>query len=220
MKVCTDATLFGAMAPIRGGESVLDIGTGTGLLTLMMAQLGASSVTAVELEKEAYEEALFNCAASQWSDRLEVVHSDIQSYALKQRGQYDFIISNPPFFEEHTKSEGRVRSVARHTDQLPFNDLIDAIAKLMKTEGLFYVLLPIHAVDKFVIQAEHHGLYLKRRVDIRGYERNEPKVSALTISRAIAPVEQELMTIYREHRVYSQQSEPYLNSFLLRYGGR
>ena len=128
------------------------------------------------------------------------------------------MISNPPFFEEHTKAEGRERSVARHTDSLPFQDLIGAVSRLMKSEGQFYLLLPTHAVNKFVALADQAGLYLNRRIDIRGFERNQPKVTAVTLGRSVVTVEHELMTIYREHRVYSHQSEHYLKQFLLRYG--
>ena len=99
MKICTDAVLFGAMAPVNQGDRVLDIGTGTGVLALMATQLGAAKVTAVELTQEAYQEADINFKNSPWAKRLEVVHQDIQSFALTADLQYDLIISNPPYVD-------------------------------------------------------------------------------------------------------------------------
>ena len=168
MKVCTDAVLFGAMAPVNRGDRVLDIGAGTGVLSLMAAQLGAAQVTAVELTQQGYEEAHINFNNSPWTDRLEPVHQDIQGFALKARCQYDLIICNPPFFENHSKTTNPLRKVARHNDLLPFADLIKAAGQLLSTQGLFYLLLPVHAVEKFAAAASGAGLYLIRQTDFRG----------------------------------------------------
>jgi tRNA1Val (adenine37-N6)-methyltransferase len=218
MKVCTDATLFGAMAPVCGGESVLDIGSGTGLLSLMLAQLGAGRVDAVELEQGAFEESRANFAASPWSDRLRAFHQDIQAFARESGSRYDLVISNPPFFENHSRTEGRSRNTARHADTLSYAELIEAVDLLLQRDGLFYLLLPTHAVERFAGTAEDFGLHPLRRIDIRGYVHNRPKVSALTFVRgASGRGDGTLMTIYREHRVYSSESEPYLRPFLLRF---
>ena len=217
MKVCTDAVLFGAMAPVNHGDHVLDIGAGTGVLSLMAAQLGARQVTAVELTQQAYEEADFNFSNSSWAERLEVVHQDIQSFALTADRQYDLVISNPPFFENHSKTTDTLRNTARHTDQLPFADLISIAGQLLSRQGLFYLLIPAHAVSKFSVQALAAGLYLIKQTDFRGYAHNEAKVSALTFSRTAATFTARLLTIYESRGVYSQDSEAYLADFLLRF---
>jgi len=217
MKICTDAVLFGAMAPVNPGGRVLDIGTGTGVLALMAAQLGAAKVTAVELTQEAFKEAGINFNNSLWTDRLEAVHQDIQSFALTANRQYDLIISNPPFFENHLKTGDTLRNSARHTDQLPFTDLIGIAEQLLSPPGLFYLLLPAHAVAKFSAQALAVGFYLINQTDFRGYTHNEAKVSALTFSRTEAVFTARLLTIYATHNVYSQDSERYLADFLLRF---
>ncbi|MET0103130.1 MAG: methyltransferase [Sedimenticola sp.] len=217
MRVCTDATLFGAMAPIRGGERVLDIGAGTGLLALMVAQLGAAGVTAVELTEEACSEARFNFSQSPWSGKLEAVHQDIRAFARHCRERYDLVISNPPFFDSHSKSAEAGRNVARHTDQLPYGELIVAVERLLGDDGIFYLLIPSHAVERFAELAVVEGLHLFRRIDYRGYLHNRPKVSALTFSRRPGGYESEILTIYREGREYSDESARYLSPFLLRF---
>ncbi|TAN71271.1 MAG: methyltransferase domain-containing protein [Methylobacter sp.] len=217
MKICTDAVLFGAMAPVKQGDQVLDIGAGTGVLSLMAVQLGAAKVTAVELTQQAYQEADINFNNSRWAERLEIVHQDIQSFALTIERQYDLIISNPPFFENHSKTINTLRNTARHTDQLPFADLIGIAGRLLSPQGLFYLLIPAHAVEKFSAQASAAGFYLTKRTDFRGLAHNDAKVSALTFSRTTAAFTEKLLTIYNSHGIYSQDSEAYLTDFLLRF---
>jgi tRNA1Val (adenine37-N6)-methyltransferase len=217
MKVCTDAVLFGAMAPVNRGDRVLDIGAGTGVLSLMVAQLGAAQVTAVELTQQGCEEAQLNFNNSPWADRLEAVHQDIQGFAGTAGCQYDLIVCNPPFFENHSKTTNPLRKVARHNDFVPFTDLIKSADKLLSSQGLFYLLLPVHAVAKFAKAALVAGFYLIHQTDFRGYTHNETKVSALIFSRKIAVFAKTLLTIYDSHRVYTKDSERYLSPFLLRF---
>lgn len=217
MKICTDTVLFGAMAPVNQGDYVLDVGTGTGVLALMTAQLGAAKVTAVELTEEAFKEAYINFNNSPWATSLEAVHQDIQSFSLTGGRQYDLIISNPPFFENHLKTADALRNTARHTGQLPFADLIAIAGDLLSPQGLFYLLLPAHAVAKFSAQALAAGFYLIQQTDFRGYAHNEAKVSALTFSRSAAASTVRLLTIYESHNVYSSDSKAYLAGFLLRF---
>ncbi len=217
MKICTDAVLFGAMAPVNQDDQVLDIGTGTGVLALMAAQLGAANVTAVELTQEAFKEADINFSNSRWAERLVAVHQDIQSFALTVDRQYDLVICNPPFFENHLKTADVLRNTARHSDQLPFADLIGIAGSLLSRRGVFYLLMPAHAVAKVSVQASAMGLHLINQTDFRGYAHNQAKVSALTFSRIAAALTVKLLTIYEAHNVYSQDSEAYLADFLLRF---
>ena len=217
MKVCTDAVLFGAMTPVRCGDSVLDIGAGTGVLSLMVAQLGAAQVTAVELTQQGYEEAKLNFNNSPWAEQLLVVHQDIQSFASSDKHQYDLIICNPPFFENQSKTIDSLRKIARHNDELSFADLIKSANHLLTGEGLFYVLLPVYVVGKFTEAALVAGFYLKHQTDFRGYIHNNAKVSALTFSRKACTVTGILLTIYESNRIYGLESEHYLSPFLLRF---
>lgn len=217
MKVCTDALLFGAMMPVKGGESVLDIGSGSGLLSLMAAQLGAGSVTAVELTQEAFSEAERNFQLSPWEGRIEAVNQSIQDFALANNGRYELLICNPPFFENHLKSQEPLRKTARHTDQLSFADVIGIADKLLAGHGLFNLLLPVHALKKFSEQALDTGLFLIKQVDIRGFEYSQAKVSALTFSRTGAVCIKDAVTVYASAGVYTDSCRAYLSVFLLRF---
>jgi tRNA1Val (adenine37-N6)-methyltransferase len=217
MKVCTDAILFGAMAPVKAGAHVLDIGTGTGVLSLIAAQLGAGRITAVELTQEAYEEARINFGQSPWADRLEAVHQDIQGFAGWTKQQYDLVISNPPFFANHFKTTSALRMAARHNDLLPFADLIALAGQLVSAQGLLYLLLPVHALNTIADCASAKGFYLIRRIDFRAYEHSSAKVSALTFSRKQAELASDILTVYEASGVYTQDSGLYLSTLLLRF---
>ena len=220
MKVCTDATLFGAMAPVAGGERALDIGTGTGLLALILAQSGAASVTGVELDPAAAEEADFNFRQSPWGERLTALRADVREYAAKAKERFDLVVCNPPFFQNHSKSSDAARQQARHDDSLPRQALLSAVDRLLTPGGLFHLLLPTHAVDSFLDLAGGRGLYLQCRTDIRGYRRNRPKVAALVLARQPGLAVQRTLTIYGEEGCYSPASEYYLSRLLLRFASQ
>jgi tRNA1Val (adenine37-N6)-methyltransferase len=217
MKICTDSLLFGAMVPLKAGDNVLDIGTGTGVLSLMVAQLGAATVTAVELSNEAYQEAAANFAKSPWVDKMEAFFGDIRCFsALGVR--YDLVMSNPPFFEKHLQCSLGLRRMARHNDYLSYADLLACIGNLLAEKGLFYVLLPAHTVDKFHLLALQLGLYLTRRTDYRGVLGAKSKVAALTFSKIPRDLVHIELVIYSSDGVYSEMAAHYLSPFLLRFG--
>lgn len=145
MKVTTDACLFGSMLSSMISKQevlkVLDIGTGTGLLSLMLAQKHPDiSVDAIELDEEAFKQASENVTNSPWSKRINVVHADARNYNAWQ--QYDIIISNPPFYANELKSENQHKNIAHHSEELTFTDLFNSIDQNIKPSGSFYLLLP------------------------------------------------------------------------------
>jgi tRNA1Val (adenine37-N6)-methyltransferase len=166
MKVCTDACLFGALLPSITNGRALDIGTGTGLLSLMFAQKnGDAKVDAVEFDKDAFEQATTNLSASLWNNRLNLFLEDINLF--KPEHQYDFIFSNPPFYENDLKSNDSKRNMAMHTVSLSYENLLSNVDRLLNNSGIFAVLLPFAAETKFIAQALSSNLFAVEVIRIK-----------------------------------------------------
>jgi tRNA1Val (adenine37-N6)-methyltransferase len=171
MKVCTDACLFGAWVAgkVERGQlsfdSVLDIGTGTGLLSLMMAQKSMARIDAIELDEHAAQQATENFELSNWSERLQVIPGDIKTVHLGKK--YDFIISNPPFFENDLKSRDTQRNLALHSQELGLDELISSIKKQLADHGKFAVLLPYHRKEAFARLAFDEGFSLEEEACVK-----------------------------------------------------
>lgn len=178
MKVCTDACLQGAYtaAYLRTNnpdiQRILDIGTGTGLLSLMLAQqLPDANITGIELDTAAVDQTGSNFAASPWSERLEVVETDAREMAADV--QYDFIITNPPFYESDLKSSDHLRNQAMHATTLDYNDLLKVIDRQLKEEGEFSILLPYRPFAAFEAMANAAGFYPGEVLHVKQSERHE-----------------------------------------------
>ena len=162
MKVGTDGVLLGAWTPVRDSRRILDIGTGTGLIALMLAQRSDAIIDAVEIDKPASEEAKLNFEQSRWSDRLKVFHTDFQLFAELSAESYDLIVSNPPFFVNSLKTSSAALSVARHNDMLTFGQLISGACKLLRKSGRLSLILPFESFAEFRESARLSGFYLHR----------------------------------------------------------
>ena len=144
MKVCTDSCVLGAYADVRHATRILDIGTGTGLLALMLAQRTDARIDAVEIDKAATRQAAENAAQSPWASRIRVVENSILDFAQTHPAPYDCIVSNPPFFSNHLKRRDARQSAALHNDTLQLPDLIRVVQQLLTPQGRFIVMLPPH----------------------------------------------------------------------------
>lgn len=152
MKVGTDGTLLGAWATLPAAGRILDIGTGTGLIAIMAAQRTTEArITAIDIDEECIAQARENVAASPWPDRVEVIHSSLQEYASE--GSFDVIISNPPYFIDSLQSPDAARSTARHTESLPFADLVSGVERLLSPEGRFALILPPPEMERLLSAA-------------------------------------------------------------------
>ena len=165
MKVSTDGILLGAWAYLKGANTLLDIGTGTGLLALMCKQRQpALSITAVEIDEAAYKQAQQNIASSPWPN-ITVKHTTIQ--AFKQAAPFDVVISNPPYFNRSLKGLSDARNTARHTDGLSFDELIHAYMRLSHEHSCFNVILPTTEAGLFIELATQNGLYLNAHCQVK-----------------------------------------------------
>jgi tRNA1Val (adenine37-N6)-methyltransferase len=165
MKVCTDACIFGASIEPFSAKNILDIGTGTGLLSLMVAQKTEAIIDAVEIEKNAFDQAKINFINSPWSEKLSIFNIPIQNYNPEKK--YDLIICNPPFFPNHLKSQNKDKNTALHNDSLTFSDLLLAINRLLHQEGCFYLLLPPSQMTHFIELSVKANLYPCERIIIQ-----------------------------------------------------
>lgn len=171
MKVCTDACLFGAwIAQQVGGdkmtiESILDIGAGTGLLSLMVAQQSHAIIDAIELDEAAAEQAGDNFELSPWKERLQVIQGDVRKIHFGKK--YNLIISNPPFFEDDLKSADTKRNLALHSAALGWEELLTVINNYLLPDGKFAVLLPYHRKDAFIKMAAECGLFPEKEIAVQ-----------------------------------------------------
>ena len=168
MKVGTDGVLLGAWSDTTGAANILDIGTGTGLIAIMLAQRAASSafIHAVEIDDEACEQAAGNMRRSPWTDRLTCFHTSIQDFAKQSRQHYDLIVSNPPFFSGGTFSNSQDKNSVRHTIKLPHGDLLSAVRSLLSPTGKFCVILPQMEGLRFREMAGNYGIFCSEMVEV------------------------------------------------------
>jgi tRNA1Val (adenine37-N6)-methyltransferase len=152
MKVGTDAVLLGAWCPINNNPfSILDIGAGTGIVSLMLAQrTNAEQIDAIEIDEHAYEQCVENFEASPWPYRLFCFHAGLDEFVDEPEDEYDIIISNPPFYSENYKTDNDSRDLARFQEALPFEELVEAADLLLSENGLFAVIIPYKEEQRFI----------------------------------------------------------------------
>jgi tRNA1Val (adenine37-N6)-methyltransferase len=171
MKVCTDSCLFGAWVAnkiqqkIIQPKTILDIGTGTGLLSLMLAQKSSADIDAVDIDEASCDEAGKNFDASPWSQRLQVFHSDIKKWAAPH--PYNLIICNPPFYENDLLPKNSEKTISRHSTALLLEELLMKVKKLLSKKGYFAVLVPYQRSEWFLNIAKEHSLYVDKQMQVR-----------------------------------------------------
>jgi tRNA1Val (adenine37-N6)-methyltransferase len=171
MKVNTDGVLLGAWSDINDRKRALDIGTGTGIIAMMLSQRNPSiSVTAVEIDEEAYLQASFNMKQSVFADRLFAVNAALQDFVKNTTSQFDLIISNPPFFTGGTFSSNENKANVRHTIKLSHTDLLMSVKKMMTTDGYFDLILPYIEGLRFVEMADKYDMSLAKMTEVRSRE--------------------------------------------------
>ncbi len=218
MKVGTDGVLLGAWANINHHpESVLDIGSGTGLIALMLAQRSqATLIDALEIDDKAFEQCVTNFENSPWNDRLFCYHASLDEFTSEIDENYDLIVSNPPFYSERVSSGNLKRDQARTNDFLPFDELLQSVASLLHGKGKFCVIIPYKEEENFVLTASRNQLLPERITRIKGHPLSETKRSLLTFSFKKAVCTFDELTIEHERHQYTSEYIELTREFYLK----
>ena len=184
MKIGTDAVLLGAWASIEQQPfSILDIGAGTGILALMLAQRSqAEIIDALEIDDLAYEQCVDNFEQSPWGDRLFCYHASLDEFVEEIEDQYDLIVCNPPFYSEDYKTTSSQRDMARFQDAMPFEHLLESVSILLSKNGVFTVVIPFNEEVKFIETAQKFNLFPNKMLHIKGNPDSDIKRSLIEFS--------------------------------------
>lgn len=209
-KVCTDSSLFGAIINPNNPKRILDIGTGTGVLALMIAQKTLSEIVAVEIEENAVKQACQNFEKSKWSSRLRVLHTDIADFMCDAEDKFDLIISNPPFFQNNFKSSLKSKKLARHNERLSLSLLAKSVERLLSQDGDFWVLLPEYEMSLLEREFLFFGMFHHQKYSIKNYSCEDK------ISRVVSCFSKKSQNniIKKEIAIYQDENRKYTSDFV------
>jgi tRNA1Val (adenine37-N6)-methyltransferase len=218
MKIGTDSVLLGAWASLDHNPfSVLDIGAGTGVLSLMIAQRSnAELIDALEIDSDAYEQCVENFEQSPWGDRLFCYHASLDEFTSEIDEQYDLIISNPPFYSEDSKTNILERDLARFQDAMPFQHLLECASKLLSENGLFSVIIPYKEEQNFIKLASDFSLFPNRILHVKGAENTPIKRSLIEFSSIEKTVISSNLIIETERHNYTKDYIDLTKDFYLK----
>ena len=205
LKVGTDGVLLGAWCGVTGTKRILDVGTGTGVIALMLAQRSDAEVMAIEINDDACMDARLNFQNSRWSKRLVLSSGDFNKFQESQTFSFDLVVCNPPFFKKSLKSVDPASSAARHDVSLTFEQLITGARKLLTDQGRLAVILPVEALDDFRETARLTGFYLSRKTTIIPKVGKAPKRVMLEFSVTATYPETNELVILLESQTYSEK---------------
>lgn len=227
MKIGTDGVLLGAWVSLENSpQNILDIGAGTGIIALQLAQRSLSeTIDAIEIDDNAYEQCTDNFENAPWADRLFCYHASIQEFVSEITDSYDLIISNPPFYAppapeaapaERESDKADARKVARFTDSLPFEHLVVSAAHLLSEQGTFAVILPKKEEENFIALASKNNLFPKRICSVKGTPTSEEKRSLLEFTFQKNEPTQESLIIETSRHQYTQDYIQLVQEFYLK----
>jgi len=218
MKIGTDSVLLGAWVSLENKpKSILDIGAGTGILALQLAQRSfAETIEAVEIDDDAFEQCVENFEASPWGDRLFCFHASAQEYADEIEAEFDLIIANPPFYLDDYTTDSEARNQARFESSLPFRDLAIMAFQFLSEDGIFALILPRKEEEHFIALASEVGLSPKRICRVKGNPTSEVKRSLLEFSFYEVETIYEELTIEISRHNYTKEYQDLVKDFYLK----
>jgi tRNA1Val (adenine37-N6)-methyltransferase len=221
MKIGTDGVLLGAWCSVDNyPDTILDIGAGTGIIGLMLAQRSdAMTIDAVEVDENAYEQTVANFEDSDWGDRLYCYNSTFQNFAdeiADEEETYDLIVTNPPFYMDEFETENEARNKARFTSSLSFLELISGVVKILSSEGKFAIVIPYKEEESFINLAKEQNLFLNRVCRVQGNETSAIKRCLLEFSFHQTAIKEDLLIIEKERHNYTEKYIALTKDFYLK----
>lgn len=218
MKIGTDGVLFGAWTSLENQpKAILDIGAGTGLIALMLAQKSdATTIDALEIDADAYEQCTENFESSPWGDRLFCYHAGLDEFVADIENKYDLIVSNPPFYSEEVTSGDASRDQARQNQSLPFEELVVGVYHLLSEEGFFSTIIPFKEEEDFLKLASCFGLVPQRITRVKGNPYSEIKRSLLEFGFMKTDVIIDELIIEEERHQYTDAYKALTQDFYLK----
>lgn len=218
MKIGTDGILLGAwIHPQEAPINVLDVGSGTGVIALMMAQRFAmADIEAVELDEAAFEQSVSNFENSPWGDRMFCYHASFQEFFQEMEGPYDLIVSNPPYFEATQKTLDQQRNTARFEDALPFEHLLYGASKLLSEQGTFALIVPFNQEEKVLKIAQEVHLKPSKITRVKGNAKAAVKRSLLTFQFGVETPKINELILEKARHVYTDEYHNLVKDFYLK----
>lgn len=218
MKVGTDGVLLGAWANVEGANKILDVGTGTGLIALMLAQSSDAIIDAIEIDENACVQAQENVNYSPWANRIKIIHQSFQNFLKTNSEKYDIIVSNPPYFQNSLAAPEEIRTKARHNTSLELVDIIDGTLKCLTESGTLSLILPYVEGNLFIAKAAEHGLYCVRQTNVMPKPKRKPKRLLLEFQRIKKPlIEEQLVIELNKRHEYSEAYKNLTRDFYLAF---
>jgi len=218
MKVGTDGVLLGAMAKGAQADYVLDIGTGTGLIAIMIAQRFPAIIDALEIDLDAANEAAENAKNCPWNSRIHIFHTSFQDYSKVCKKKYMLIVSNPPYFKNSLKSSDPTKNKARHNDSLPISALFNGVNFLLSPEGNFQIIIPAEHSIEYMEAALTHHLFCCEIVWIKPTPEKKPKRAVMSFKRIqIKTIESTLIIESEGRHQYSSEYKELTRDFYLAF---
>ncbi|MDR2802285.1 MAG: tRNA1(Val) (adenine(37)-N6)-methyltransferase [Prevotellaceae bacterium] len=216
MKVNTDGVLLGAWADAANARRILDVGTGVGVIALMLAQRNAAArIDAVEIDERSAQLARENVQNSPWSDRITVYGQSFQSFAAQGGARYDLVVSNPPYFVNALLPPSEARTLARHAGELPHEELLSGAKKILQSGGALCVVLPLSEGTAFIERAAAHRLFCLRQTTVYSKAGKPPKRLLLHFSDASASAAKDTLVIHQDGGGYTPKYKTIIMPFLM-----